>query len=89
MKTSLFETEQIEKYLLKKMPQEESLVFEARLLLDPNLKNNISAQLSAYSIIDKFGRKSLRAEIVGVQNQFLNDPLNLTVREKLKRIFKK
>ena len=88
MKISLFETEQIEQYLFQSMPQGETVVFEARMLLDATLKNNVSAQLLTYGIIEKYGRKILKSEIVEVQNQFFKDPLNLTLREKLIRLFK-
>jgi hypothetical protein len=86
MRTSLIETQQIESYLL--MPTtEDQLVIEARMILDPTLCKRIQQQKKAYSLIQQYSRKKLRAEIEEVHQKLFRDSEHEGFRQKIFRLF--
>lgn len=89
MRTSLIETEQIETHLLRLSEQGDALVFEARLLLDPELKYKMRWQQKTYSIVRQYGRQQLRQEIEAVHRQLFNRPEHAGFRQKIMRLFVK
>ena len=73
MKT-LRETKEIDRYLLGKMSIASSLLFEARLIIDPMLKLRVEWQQRLYSVIKSSGRRQMKSEVVRLHNQLFNDP---------------
>jgi hypothetical protein len=63
MKTSLNETRLIEMHLAGKAPAEERLLFEARLILQPDLRRNMHWQQKTYQLVQLYGRQQLKKEI--------------------------
>ena len=72
MKT--FTTEQIEKYLLGKLGTGERLLFEAKLIIDPRLRQQVNSQEKLYAIIRQSGRRELKREAEQVHQRLFSDP---------------
>lgn len=87
MRTSLNNIARIDALLQKKLQPADALVFEARLLVDAELKNNVAAQQQVYSLVQQYGRNQLKTEIEAVHGQLFNSPKHLSFRQKIARIF--
>ncbi|HMI05775.1 MAG TPA: hypothetical protein VK541_25025 [Pedobacter sp.] len=88
MKTSSNETRLIEAHLLGKTPAEERLLFEARLILQPDLKQNMYWQQKTYHLVQLYGRQQLKKEIEQV-HQALFSPAtpHQSFRQKILKLF--
>jgi len=89
MRTSLIETEQIEAHLLRLSEPGDALVFEARLLLEPGLRDKMHWQQKTYTIIKQYGRQQLRQEIGAVHQQLFSNPEHAGFGQKIMRLFAK
>ncbi|HTI58266.1 hypothetical protein [Mucilaginibacter sp.] len=89
MRTSLIETEQIEAHLLQLSDTGNALVFEAKMLLDPELTDNVLWQQKAYHIVKLYGRDQLKREIESVHQQLFKDEQHQSFRQKIMRLFTK
>jgi hypothetical protein len=89
MRTSLNELKQIEDHLLGLNAPEDSLVFEAKMILDTNLRSNVQLQQRSYTLVQQYGRKQLKAEIEAVHQQLFNNPAHRTFVDKIRSLFKK
>ena len=87
MRTSLNNIAQAEQYLLKRSAPAGSLLFEAKMLINDELKNNVAAQQQVYSLVKQYGRKQLKAEIEAVHQQLFTQPGHMSFRQKIARIF--
>lgn len=88
MKTSLNETRLIEAHLLGKAQAEERMLFEARLILEPDLKQNMYWQQKTYHSVKLYGRHQLKKEIEQV-HQMLFSPVTpyQSFRQRILRLF--
>ncbi len=89
MRTSLIETQQIEAHLLQLSEPGDALVFEARLLLEPELRDKMQWQNQTYHIIRQYGRDQLKQEIEAVHQQLFTEPKHAGFRQKIMRLFSK
>ncbi|WP_295792640.1 hypothetical protein [Mucilaginibacter sp.] len=89
MRTSLFETEQIEAHLLQLSAPGDALVFEAKLLLDDELNETLHWQNVAYNKIKLYGRNQLKQEIEAVHQSLFNKARHKSFSEKIRQIFSK
>jgi hypothetical protein len=89
MRTSLLEAEQIESHLMQSAEPGDALVFEARLLLEPELKDKMHWQQKTYSIVKQYGRQQLKQEIEAAHYQLFNRPEHAGFRQKIMRLFAK
>ena len=87
MRTSLIETEQIEAHLMQRSEPGDQLVFEARLLLDPELGEKTRWQQEAYRIIKLYGRYQLKQEIETVHQKLFTQKKHLSFSQKIRRLF--
>ena len=87
MRTSLIETEQIEAHLLRRSDTGEALVFEAKMLLDPELKEKAMWQQKTYHIVKLYGREQLRQEIEAVHQKLFSDDRHKSFRQKIMSLF--
>jgi len=87
MRTSLIETEQIEAHLLHLSEPGDTLVFEARLLLDPELHEKMQWQQEAYRMVKLYGRDQLKKEIEAVHQKLFTQPEHLSFSQKIRRLF--
>ncbi len=89
MKTYWTETEKTERFLLGLMDQGEALVYEARLLTDPQLREQLDAQRQTYALIQAYHRQKLKREIAAVHERLFNRTDCSGFRERILRLFKK
>ncbi|ASU33395.1 hypothetical protein [Mucilaginibacter xinganensis] len=89
MRTSLTETEQIEAHLLKLSAPGDSLLYEATLILDDELRDKLQWQQSAYDMIKLYGRKQLKQEIEAAHQSLFSEVRHKGFRETIRQIFKK
>ncbi len=89
MRTSLLETEQIEAHLLQRFEPGDALVFEARLLLEPELRDKAFWQQKTYGIIRQYGRAELKHEIENVHQKLFNEARHQSFRQKIMSLFSK
>lgn len=87
MKTSLIETEQIEAHLLGQSKPGDALVFEARLLLSPELREKTHWQHTAYRMVKAYGRQQLKQEIEAVHQKLFTQAKHLSFSQKIRRLF--
>jgi hypothetical protein len=87
MRTSLNDIQQIDDYLLKIAGKADSLVFEARLILQPALQENLLWQQRTYEIIRQYSRRQLKAEIAAVHQQLFTEPEHIPFRRKIMGFF--
>jgi hypothetical protein len=89
MRTSLIETEQIEAHLLRLSSPGDSLVFEARLLLEPELREKLRWQKEAYQMVRLYGRDHLKKEIDNVHQKLFTQPEHKSFSQKIRQLFSK
>jgi hypothetical protein len=89
MKTSASETRLVENYIQKQLPPADQLVFEARLLLCPELNEKLKWQQQVHQLIKLRGRKQLKEQIKTVEQKIFTQPAYQTFRDKLYGLFKK
>ncbi|RYZ98664.1 MAG: hypothetical protein EOP47_18800 [Sphingobacteriaceae bacterium] len=89
MRTSLVETEQIEAHLLQLSAPGDTLVFEAKLMLNDELNNKLQWQKTAYDKIKQYGRSQLRQEIDAVHQSLFGTAKHKSFSEKIRHIFRK
>lgn len=87
MRTSLIETEQIEAHLLQRSEPGDQLVFEARLLLAPELGEKLQWQQEAYRVVKLYGRDQVKLEIEAVHQKLFTQSEHLNFRQKIRRLF--
>jgi len=87
--TSWNETQQIEAYIFGIAQPEDVLLFEAKLLLDEELADKVTAQQKTYDAIRQFGRKQLKLEIEAVQQRLFTHPQHHSFSQKIIRLFRK
>jgi len=85
----LNEIKQIEDHLLRLAPPEDSLVFEAKMILDNDLHHRVLLQQQTYALVQQYGRKTLKAEIEAVHQQLFNNPAQHSFVNKIRSLFKK
>jgi len=87
MMTSWNETQQIEAYIFGIAQPEDVLLFEAKLLLDEELADKVTAQQKTYDAIRQFGRKQLKLEIEAVQQRLFTHSQHHSFSQKIIRLF--
>lgn len=87
MTTSLNETAQIDAHLLQLSDTGDALVFEARMLLEPALREKVQWQLKTYELISLYGRGQLKQEIEAVHQKLFSEPQHQSFRRKILRLF--
>ena len=87
MRTSLIETEQIEAHLMQRSEPGDQLVFEARLLLEPELHEKMQWQQEAYRMVKLYGRDQLKQEIEAVHQKLFTQKEHLSFSQRIRRLF--
>lgn len=85
----MIETEQIEAHLLQLSDTGNALVFEAKMLLDPELTDKVLWQQKAYHIVKLYGRDQLKQEIESVHQRLFEEKQHQSFRQKIMRLFTK
>ncbi|SMD14645.1 hypothetical protein [Pedobacter nyackensis] len=89
MKTSWNELLLIEDYLLSDRNEADKVVLEARMILQPDLKDSIFWQEKTYSLIEQYGRQQLRKEIEQVHGKLFTAPEHASFRQRIMQLFSK
>ena len=87
MRTSLNEIREIEEHLLLRSRPDNSLLFEARLILDKDLREKLLWQKKTYAVIQLYGRRRLKNEIEAVHEKLFNEPAHEGLRNKIMKLF--
>ena len=87
MRTSLIETGLIEEHLMQQSKPGDSLVFEARLLLEPELHEKMQWQQETYRMVKLYGRDQLKQEIEAVHQKLFTQAEHLSFSQKIRRLF--
>jgi hypothetical protein len=87
MRTSLNEIQQIDDYLFKYAGEADVLLFEARLILEPALKEKMKWQQQVYVLITQYSRRQLKAEIEAVHQKIFTAPEHRSFRQQIRAIF--
>ena len=87
MRTSLIETQNIEANLLRLSEPGDALVFEAKLLLEPELREKTRWQQEAYRMIKLYGRDQLKREIEAIHQKLFTQSEHMSFSQKIRRLF--
>ena len=87
MKTSWNETEQIELHLSGQHDTGNALVFEARMLIAPELGDRVLWQKKTYNIIQSYSRRQLKKEIEAVHQKLFTQTEHISFSQKIRRLF--
>ncbi|SEO13305.1 hypothetical protein SAMN05192574_105427 [Mucilaginibacter gossypiicola] len=89
MRTSLNEIKEIDDHVLKLAPPDEALLFEAKLIINPELKQQVVWHKQTLGLVQQYGRNNFRAEIEAVHQKLFNLPEHEGFRQKIMRLFRK
>ncbi len=89
MMTSWNETKNIEDHILKSADTGNTLLFEARLILDSDLAEKVIWQKKAYDSIQQYGRRQLKKEIEAVHQLLFAQPEYRSFSQKIRLLFSK
>lgn len=87
MRTSLnniFETEQ---YLTGQLPPEDQLIYDARLIVEEDLKEQTRWQKHTYEVIRAYGRMKIRSRLEEMHERLMTEPQHTSFRNKILKIF--
>lgn len=88
MRTSLNNIKAIDDYLLGKMAPGDGLLFEANMILNADLINDIALQQSTYAAITQYSRKVVKEEIMAVQKTLCTAPQHSGFMQRMANLFK-
>ncbi|WP_257668750.1 hypothetical protein [Parapedobacter tibetensis] len=89
MKTSLNELQLMEDCLLQQASGEQYMLFEAKLLLDPKLQDEVNWQYKTYHIIHEYGRQQIRHELEQVHQLLFTTSVHQSFRKRILGLFHK
>jgi hypothetical protein len=89
MRTSLDEIKEVDDHLLKLQQPDDALLFEAKLLVYPELKYKVMWHKQTLRLVQQYGRNNLRAQIEAVHQQLFTLPQHQSFRQKVLRLFKR
>jgi hypothetical protein len=89
MRTSLNNIKAIDDYLLGRMGPGDALLFEANMLLNSDLTDDIQHQQNTYAIIRKYSRQNIKAEIMAVQATLATAPQHRGFMQGIANLFTK
>lgn len=73
MRKPLLEIQEIEHYLLKKMPPQEKAAFEARMLVSPELREAVEEQRQALRLVRLAARDLQRERLSAIYDKLAQD----------------
>ena len=89
MRTSLNNIKTIDEYLFGSTPPGDRLLFEAKMLLNSDLADDVQHQKNTYAIVRQYGRQSIKAEIKAVQQTLATAPQHHNFMQRIVNLFKK
>ncbi|PTQ93171.1 hypothetical protein C8P68_10943 [Mucilaginibacter yixingensis] len=89
MRTSLNNLKLAEEYLKGQATPGDALLFEARLIIEPELQEQIQQQQHAYRLSHQYGRQQLKAQLEEVHERLFTLPRYAGFRRLVLGIFGK
>lgn len=87
MRTSLIEIQQIEAHLQQTAEPGEALLFDARMILHPELREKVFLQQETLALVKSYSRQQLKAEVAAAGNQLFTKPEYHSFRQQIRAIF--
>ena len=87
MRTSLNEIKQIDEHLFKQGTVEDALLFDAMLILYPDLYEKVLWQRRVHQLVQQYSRRKLKAEIESVHRKLFNEPAHRSFRQRIMKLF--
>lgn len=78
-----------ENYLLGHVSSAEQVLFSAKLLLDPVLRDDVYWQRKTYGLVRDYGRQRLREELEHLHRELFTAPQHRSFRERIRTFFPK
>ena len=88
MKISWNDTRHIERYLDNELSEEEKILFEAQLVLDPHFKLHVRLQKQIHALIKLYGRRKMKAEIGKIHHKLFQNPEHVIFQQRIQQLFK-
>ncbi len=88
MRTSLNNIKTIDDYLLGRMLPDDVRLFEANMLLNSDLSDDIKYQQNTYEIIREYSRQKIKTEIKAVQETLATAPEHQGFMRSIGNLFK-
>lgn len=73
MRKPLHDIQETEHYLMNRMDEPDRLLFEAKMIIDPQLKINAAYQRKTYTVIRWFARRQQKIRLESLYNRVMND----------------
>jgi hypothetical protein len=73
MRKQLLELQEIDQYLFHDMSGADRLVFQARMISQPDLKEKVRLQQKAHAFLRWFGRKEKKEQLTSIYNRLMID----------------
>ena len=89
MRTSLNNIKEADDHLLGLSAPQDNLLFEAKMILNPELRANVYWHKQTLNLVQQYGREQLRADIEAVHNQLFTLPGHRSFRQNILRFFKR
>ncbi|QHS56288.1 hypothetical protein GWR56_12350 [Mucilaginibacter sp. 14171R-50] len=89
MRTSLNNIKAIDDHLLGLAAPPDNLLFEAKMILNPELRADVYWHQQTLALVQQYGREQLRAEIEAVHKQLFTRPEHHGFRQSILRFFKR
>jgi anti-sigma factor RsiW len=89
MKTSWNKSQAIERYLLGTLPLADALLFRARLLTDPELRQNVALQKETYALVQHYGREKMKTRLEALHRRLFQDPAKKSFQQEVLHYFNK
>ncbi|RVU02398.1 hypothetical protein EOD41_00200 [Mucilaginibacter limnophilus] len=88
MRTSLNDIKLADDYLYRQLPAGDALLFEANMLLNPALREDVSYLKTTHRLVKQYSRKKLKAEIATVHQQLFTSPAHKSFAQQILNIFR-
>ncbi|GAB3922426.1 hypothetical protein [Mucilaginibacter myungsuensis] len=88
MRTLLNKLKDIEQHVFGTAAPGDALVFDARIIIDQDLADDVALQKEAYAVIKRYGRQQLRAELETVHQQVFTQARHQSFKQKITALFK-
>ena len=80
---------EIDDYVLGHYAPQDGLLFEAKIILDHDLRLDVALHKQTLNLVQRYSRKQLRADIEAVHNQLFDQPEHSKFRQTILRLFKR
>jgi hypothetical protein len=89
MRTSLNNIKEADDHLLGLSAPQDSLLFEAKMIINPEVQLNVMWHKQTLNLVQQYGREQLRADMEAVHNQLFTLPEHQNFRQNILRFFKR